>query len=660
MSLKKIEILERALAREKSARKLAETILEEKSRELYLTSEELKKVNTTLENLLDEKSSQLEGVFENINDAYVVMDLKGNVIKLNDIATNLFEYDIKNESLNVVDLIYKEDVEYAMNSFSNLLKNGFFSNYEARIITKTNSIKWVHINASIIFDRTKKPIAAQGIVRDITAEKEAAEKLIQSENRLSTLILNLESGVLLESEERKIVLTNTKFCELFHIPVAPELLKNQDCSNAAEQSKNFFKNPNAFVTRINEILLKKEPVIGDELTMTNGKILERDYIPIYENKKYKGHLWTYRDVTLRRRYRQSLEAQKQKYSSIIANMNLGLVEVDTNDKILMINQSFSEMSGYSEEELLGKYGNKIFPIEGDEEKILSENSKRISGESNSYEITAKNKKGEIRNWLISGAPNYNINGEVIGSIGIHLDITNLKLLQIQKENLLKELEKSNNELHEYAHIVSHDLKSPLRSINALISFLKADNEGILNEESLRNFNLIEITLEKMEQLITDILDYSSLGSSFDNKQDIKTYEIVKDLEKIMFIPEHIQLKISSDLPNIIGDKTKISQLFQNLIGNAIKFNDKENGVIEISAKEKNNCYEFCVKDNGIGIDKKYHDSIFKIFHSLKKSKDSSGIGLSIVKKIVDLHHGEIWIKSKPTKGTEFYFTLSKT
>jgi len=659
MNSTKIAILERTLIREKAARKIAESILEEKSRALYLTSEELKQVNSELAHLLDEKSSQLAGIFENINDAYVVIDLDGNVIKLNDIAVQLFGYDINNEKLNVVDLIYPQDIEYAMSCFTSLQKDAYFSNYEARIVTKLKEVKWVHINASIIFNKENQPIAAQGIVRDKTDEKEAERKLLESEDRLRTLIVNLESGVLLESEERKIILTNNKFCELFSIPATPDLLVGQDCSNAAEQNKILFENPDEFIAKINNILNARTPIIGDELLMKNGKVLERDFIPIYSNEEYKGHLWTYRDVSLKRKYNKSIEAQKQKYSNIIANMNLGMVEVDNEDKILMTNQSFHKMSGYSEQELIGKYGYRLFPILGDREKIIQENNNRKKGESNSYEIKVKNKAGEIRHWLISGAPNYNINDEVIGSIGIHLDITNIKALELQKENLLKELEKSNDELHEYAHIVSHDLKSPLRGIDALVNWLKTDNIAVLDEASLQNISLIEMTLEKMELLITDILNYSSLGSSLDRKQEVNTYKIVKELEKILFIPEYISLKIASDLPTIQGDKTKISQLFQNLISNAIKFMDKEKGLINISAKEEGDFYEFCVQDNGIGIEKKFHHSIFKIFHSLKKDKDSSGIGLSIVKKIVTLHKGKIWIKSTPKKETSFYFTLSK-
>tara|TARA_R110001632_G_scaffold87188_1_gene189623 strand:- start:685 stop:2670 length:1986 start_codon:yes stop_codon:yes gene_type:complete len=659
MSQEKIDILQRALKREKAARKAAEKILEDKSRDLYFLTEELKKANLQLENLVDEKSTQLQGVFENINDAYIIMDISGNILKMNDIAIDFFGYNIEKEELNVTDLIYSEDAEYAYSSYNTLKNEGAFTNYIARILTKDKQVKWVQINATLIFDKDNNPIAAQGIIRDITSDKEAEDLLIESENRLSSLIVNLDSAILLEDENRKIVLVNPKFCELFSIPVSPDLLKGQDCANAANDSKNLFKNPEKFISRITTILENKKQVIGDELIMKDGTILERDFIPILKGNQYKGHLWTYKNVTLSRQFRKTLETQKQKYSNIIANMNLGLIEVNNEDEILMINQSFSEMSGYSEEELIGKTANQIFLTKKESIVILEQNEKRLNGKSNSFELKVKTKKGETKHWLISGAPNYNLNGEVIGSIGIHLDISEFKALEQQKEKILKELEKSNDELHEYAHIVSHDLKSPLRSINALASWIKSDNEGKLDEITLQNFDLIDTTLETMEQLISNILEYSSADTIIDKDEDVDLNLTVDSIKKTLFIPENISVNVLSVLPTVKGDCTKFQQVFQNLISNAIKFSNKEKALIEIDFTEKSSFYQFSVKDNGIGIDKKFHNKIFKIFHSLHKSKESTGIGLSIVKKIIGLYGGDIWLESEPNIGSTFYFTIKK-
>ena len=240
-----------------------------------------------------------------------------------------------------------------------------------------------------------------------------------------------------------------------------------------------------------------------------------------------------------------------------------------------------------------------------------------------------------------------------------MDITGLKNLERQKETLLKELEKSNDELQEYAHIVSHDLKSPLRSIYALINWLKEDNLDKLDANSIENISLIESTLEKMEALISGILNYSSLSVEKKEQGKVDLNVVLDNIEQILLITEHISLFRQNKLPVVRGDKTKLQQLFQNLISNSVKFIDKKEGAISINVEDKGSFYQFSVKDNGMGIEKRYHDKIFKIFHSLNENKDSTGIGLSIVKKIVDLYKGEIWLESTLGVGTTFYFTLRK-
>jgi PAS domain S-box-containing protein len=658
MNQENVDSLLIALNKEKVARKSAEKILQDQSKEITLLTEELRKSNLKSESLLDEKYSQLEGAFENIIDGHIVIDFQGNVLKINEAAVHIFEYDIKKEPLNIVDLIYEEDMEYALSSFVDLQKNGYCKEYKARVYSKSTKVKWVQISASLIYDEQKRQIAAQGIVRDITAEKISEDKLIESEKRLSSLISNLGSGILFEDEHRKIVITNTKFCEIFKIPVSPEFLKGQDYSNAANESKHLFSEPEVFVARIAALLEKKEAVMGDLMMFKDGRILERDFTPIFKDNKYIGHLWKYKDITITRQLNESLDTQKQKYRNIIANMNLGLIEVSNNDEILMINQSFSEMSGYTEAELLGKIGSQVF-LKGNAEVIKKASVKRLKGQSSSYEMRVKNKQGQERQWLVSGAPNYDIAGEVIGSIGIHLDITEFKALQKQQEIILKELEVRNHELQEYAHIVSHDLKSPLRSINALLSWIKADNLNELDENTLQNIDLIEVTLEKMEKLISDILEYSSAGISVKNHERVDLNLTIINLKKILLIPENISVTTLKELPILNGDATKFQQLFQNLISNAVKFCDKEKGVVEIDVLEEKSYYKFSIKDNGIGIEKEYHAKIFKIFQFLNQREDSTGVGLSIVKKIVDLYEGNIWVESQLGIGTTIFFTIKK-
>ncbi|WP_442265903.1 PAS domain-containing sensor histidine kinase [Tenacibaculum sp. ZS6-P6] len=783
-----INDLRKALENERKARLEAE-----KKLEAYISQSEQKikalkeKTHSFQEELL-QKDSELKGIFENINDAFVLIDLKGNVIKMNDIAIAMFGYNYDaSKPLNLMKIVHPEDYEYTLKAFQNLVKQGFYSKYRSRIITKDKTIKTLEVNCSLVYNRKGEVTGAQGIARDITEEikirelleeqkhqldiifnnspigivlseehdddfvfanntitkmlgytleemraltvnefthpddrevsrilrgkissgeinnftqekryikkdgdilwaktivnsvkspesnlkfqvatveditenKLAKQKLIESENRLTSLISNLDSAVLLENEKREIVISNKKMCEIFSIPMEPMELIGLNCLKMLDDTKHLFERPDYFAARINKLIKDKKVVLGDELRLIDGRILERDYIPISKDDEYKGHLWTYRDVTLSRNYRKSLETHKKRYSNIIANLKLGLVELDRRNKILSANNNFMKMTGFEEEKIVNKDIRDLFKKEKIIEFIQQRNKDKKGKKSGSYEFKFINNLNQEKVLLVSAAPNFDIQGEITGSIGIVLDITHIKKLESQKEELLKKLEQRNIELEEYAHIVSHDLKSPLRSISALTSWLKEDYGVELGEEGTQNIDMIQEVVEKMERLINDILNYSSINNDGAPSEEIDTYKIIYDISKLIYVPKHIKIQIDKNLPKIKADKVRIQQLFQNLMSNAVNYIDKKEGLISVHVKEKKKSYVFSVKDNGVGIKKEYHNKIFEVFQSLGNHKDSTGIGLSIVKKIVDVYNGKIWLESEEGVGTTFYIEFNK-
>ncbi|WP_299060960.1 ATP-binding protein [uncultured Polaribacter sp.] len=235
----------------------------------------------------------------------------------------------------------------------------------------------------------------------------------------------------------------------------------------------------------------------------------------------------------------------------------------------------------------------------------------------------------------------------------------IKLQEKKKEELLIDLSKKNEALNEYAHAVSHDLKAPLSNIHTLITWFLDDNKEILNKSDLENLDLVLFNVKKMDYLIKGILDYSSVDRLESKDIKISIDSIIQEVLQTLLIPNNIKISVQPNLPNLYGNKWRFKQVFQNLIHNAIKYSDKENGEIEIGFTDQKDHVEFFVKDNGIGIKEQYFDRIFKVFTKLESESSSSGIGLSIVKKIVNYYNGTIWLESKEGLGSTFYFTLLK-
>jgi len=237
----------------------------------------------------------------------------------------------------------------------------------------------------------------------------------------------------------------------------------------------------------------------------------------------------------------------------------------------------------------------------------------------------------------------------------------IEIIKISKQRalLLANLEKQNLALNEYAHMVSHDLKAPLRSIDALLNWYIEDNAKTLTNEDFTILNKVISNVEKMDLLIKGILDYSSIDIDVSEHRNIDFNDIIAEVINIIHLPNHVNINVNGKLPTLSGNSFKFKQLFQNLIQNAIKYNDKEICEINIGFNEAEKSYTFYVADNGKGIDSKYFEKIFNVFSKLESNTDSSGIGLSIVKKIVESHQGTVWLESEEQVGTTFYFTLFK-
>ena len=530
MDSKEVLLLKKALERQKRARAQAEKILEEKSNELYDVTHHLKESNARLESLLSEKTSELDGVFINIVDPYVVMDLQFNIIKMNTSAKEFLGYDSEKEAINLSSIVHHEYMEYTAKSIKSLMQVGVLKNYQAKIITKDKSEKFIHINSSLIYDKNRKPIAAQGIIRDITQENEIKQLLAEQKKELDIIVENSPIGIVL-TVDGKIVKSNRTFKSLIGYPDS-------------------------------------------------------------ELKKMKIE-----DI--------SIPEDLEKSQELVSQMNSG--ELD----------NFSIVKKYTR---------------SDKSKLWAKTS------VNPF----KNSQGRIEYQVV-----------MIEDISAQRD------LELQKEELLAELEESNKGLQEYAHIVSHDLKSPLRSISALATWLHDDYKDVLDENGVMQLGLMQEKVEAMDNLIVGILNYSTVSSDTIQNTEVDVNVVIKEITDIIYIPDHVEVKIAKKLPTIFADKTKVHQVFQNFMSNAVVHIENEVGLVQIDYTETATHWQFSIEDNGVGIPKEYHEKIFQIFQSVGNKERSTGIGLSIVKKIIDLYEGQVWLESEPNKGTTFYFTLKK-
>lgn len=235
-----------------------------------------------------------------------------------------------------------------------------------------------------------------------------------------------------------------------------------------------------------------------------------------------------------------------------------------------------------------------------------------------------------------------------------------KIVEItaEKDNLLRSLEQQNESLNNYAHMVSHDLKSPIRNIHSLVSWVLEDSNEVLVNGSKESFELIFQNLSKMDSLIDGILKHATIDSLEEKIKPVDLNSLVREIERTIFVPDHVRIKIKGQLPTLHTGKYRIEQLFKNLLTNAVTATEGvKNGLITIEAREQEDKWLFCIADNGKGIPKHLQTGIFDMFKKLENDANATGIGLALVKKIINYYKGDIWLSSEEGMGTTFYFTI---
>ena len=233
--------------------------------------------------------------------------------------------------------------------------------------------------------------------------------------------------------------------------------------------------------------------------------------------------------------------------------------------------------------------------------------------------------------------------------------------EARQAELLNTIAKTNEELKDFAYIISHDLKAPLRGISTLTEWIVNDYADKFDDDGKEQMKLLSSRVCRMHNLIEGVLQYSRVGRVNEEQVQINLNELLPEVIDMVSPPENIAVTIENELPVITGEQTRIMQVFQNLISNAIKYMDKPEGQVKIGCVEEENCWVFSVSDNGPGIEEKYFEKIFQIFQTLSSRDEfeSTGVGLTVTKKIVELYGGRIWVKSNLGQGSTFFFSFLK-
>lgn len=671
-----IALLHRRIERERSARQEAERILEEKALQLYQANEQLRHLNENLEQQVKESVAELHRsekryreLIESVQDIIYKISPDGYFTFVNSVVEDILGYqEPEIVGRHFAELVHPDFQVELVNFYLKMVEDKQESTYlDFPVIHKKGHIVWIGQTVRLI-EQAGVVTELVAVARDITELKQTEDELRTTQTRLSALITNLQKGVLVEDEHRQIILVNQLFCDMFAISDGPESLLGQNCAKAAQFIKQHFKEPDEFASRIDDLLRHQQIVTDEEIRMADGRIMERDYIPIFMEGKYRGHLWKYDDITEKHLVREQIRKSEEKYRGIMNNMELGLLEVDNDQRIVRAYDRFCKLVGYSEEELIGQIAPKLF-LTKDFEEVISENqAKRATGAASSYEVQLVKKDGTKIWVLISGAPIMDEDGKIVGSMGIHYDITERKRLEQELEQAKYVAEEARMAEKQFLANMSHEIRTPL---NAIIGMTHLLFDTRPNKQQFEYLEILKTSADFLHSLISDLLDMAKIEAGrievqqhpFDLIGLLRTTQRVFQI-KLQNKPIELDLMVDARLSgSYVGDDLLLNQILLNLISNAEKFT--EEGNIDISVKikkeEENLTWiEFKIEDTGIGIDSDKLEEIFQKFKQINAQghkHKGTGLGLAITKQLVDLQGGTISVKSRKGEGTTFTVLL---
>ncbi|MFV7234338.1 PAS domain S-box protein [Flavobacterium sp. ZB4R12] len=601
---------------------------------------------------------ELQNFIELSKDLVCIANIDGFFYKVNPAFTDVLGYSKEElEGKPFIDFIHPDDLEKTFKEVEKLSNGHKTISFENRYRCKNGEYILLSWNASPDPDTGN----LYCIGRDITKEKEAELNLINSNKLLD------ESQSIAKIGSWKFdLITNDLIWSKGHYQIfdLEELPSDQ-----------LFK---AYRSKIHpDDLSNLDKAIENTLTTGadlhyNHRILFPDGSSKYvvgigkPHKNGKGEVvgiqGTIQDITDKTLAEQKIQEKAKEINDIKSALDESAIVAITDQKGIFsyVNENFCAVSKYSKEELIGQ-----------DQQIISTGYNSIEFRRDVFVTIANGNiwKGEVMNKAKDGSyywesativPFLNEKGKPYQYVAISSNITKQKLAQENLNNALANLEKKNKELDQYAYIVSHDLKAPLRAINNLSEWIVEDMPEMPDAVSA-NFELLRGRIQRMENLINGVLEYSRIGRTEIEKETTDLKKMLNQIIDFVVPIEGFEISIADNMPIIETEKILLQQVFSNLISNSVKYNDKPIGKIECLYESLPDFHQFTVKDNGSGIAEEYHKKVFEVFQTIeaRDKKESTGIGLSIVKKIIEEKGGSISIESENDNGTSFVFTLPK-
>jgi PAS domain S-box-containing protein len=392
--------------------------------------------------------------------------------------------------------------------------------------------------------------------------------------------------------------------------------------------------------------------------------IEYSTSPIIQDGEHRGAVVAFADITQRIAAQRAIKESEERKSAVLRSTLDSIISMDRNGKVIEFNPAAERNFGYSRKEAIGAtLAELIIPPRFREAhhaglaRYLATGEAHVLGQR--LELPALRKDGSEFQAELT-ITRSDIDGEH-SFTGVLRDITERKQQEQEREQLIKALARSNQELDQFAYVASHDLKAPLRGIAHLSQWIEEDLGEKLTGENVEQMGLLRGRVHRMEALIDGILQYSRAGRVKARPEPIDTGLLVRETIELIAPPKSTGITIAPDMPTLKAEKIPLQQVFMNLLGNAIKHAGADDPRVEISWEDAGPFYEFTVRDHGQGIAPLYHERIFGIFQTLeaRDKVEGTGIGLSVVQKIVEAKGGRVWVESDIGKGAKFRFLWPK-